>query len=329
LNKHKTHSKSRRIFLYCMMILILLALLTTATYTWFSISRTPRVSDIGLYINAPTGLVLSTAPQGEEWVRRLDYAEMVPETAPLRPVTWSEKEQRFFAAVYGADGRQTGEWLPLSDEINANRDSAYGYYIKATFYATTETAVDVRLTDAMEVEEGISGSGTYLIGTPTWDAENILHTDGGHGSQTAIRVGLRITPMKDGAKQTGQATFLLYEPNSDTHADGSTGYVATPSIDGADSLVPPERLIRQTTSTWTESSPVERNKVIKELGDFETDPKLFSLGVQEMVCIDLYLWLEGQDVDCDNRIGRDARITANMQFFADPAGQSGLVPIPQ
>ena len=329
MKKQTTHRRGGRVFLYCVLILILLSLLTTATYTWFSLSRTPRVSDIGLYINAPTGLVLSTAPQGEEWVRRLDYAEMVGETAPLRPVTWSERDQKFYAAVYGADGRQTGQWMPLSDEANANRDSVYGCYIKATFYATTDTAVNVRLADATEVEEGVSGSGTYLIGTPLWDADNIRHIDGGHGAQTAIRMGLRITPMKDGQKQNDRATFLIYEPNSDTHMDGSTGYVPTPGIHGADTLVPDDRLIRQTTSTWTESDPVQRNRVLRDLGEFETDTGLFSLAAQEVVCIDLYLWLEGQDVDCDNRIGREAQITANLQFFADQGSQSGLQPIPR
>ena len=326
--KKRNHTKGSMVFLYCMMILILLTLLVTATYTWFSISRTPRVSNIGLYINAPTGLVLSTDPEADEWVRQLDFAEMAKETSPLRPVTWSEKDQRFYAAVYGPDGRQTGQWLPLSDEINANRDDVYGYYIKATLYATTDTAVSVSLTHAREVEEGVSGSGTFVMGTPQWDAQNICHFDGGYGAQTALRVGMRITPMKDGQELTDQATFLIYEPNSDTHMNGTTGYLDTPSIDGTDSLVPADRLIRQTASSWTESDPVEHGKVIHSLGQFEKEPKLFNLGVQEIVRMDLYIWLEGQDVDCDNRIGRDAQISANVQFYADPDGQSGLKPLP-
>ena len=320
--------KGSMIFLYCIMILILLTLLVTATYTWFSISRTPRVSNIGLHINAPTGLVLATDPDAEEWVRQLDFAEMAKETAPLRPVTWSEKDQRFYAAVYGADGRRTGQWLPLSDEINANRDDVYGYYIKATLYATTDTAVSVSLTHAREVEEGISGSGTFVIGTPQWDAENICHFDGGHGAQTALRVGIRITPMENGQERNDKSSFLIYEPNSDSHIDGTAGYLATPSIDGTDSLVPEDRLIRQSSSSWKEASPVERGKVIHSLGEFEEEPMLFDLAVQQIVRLDLYIWLEGQDVDCDNRIGRDAQISANIQFYADPNGQSGLKPLP-
>ncbi len=328
MKQRNTSAKGSMVFVYYIMIMILLSLLVTATYTWFSISRTPRVSNIGLYVNAPTGLVLATTPDTDEWLHRLDYAELVSETAPLRPVTWSEQQQRFFAAQYGADGRRTDNWHPLSDENNANRDDVYGYYIKASFYATTDTNIKISLTHAVEVEEGTSGSGTFLIGTPVWDADNILHSDGGHGAQNAVRIGLKFTPVDNTGAVTGDSVFYIYEPNSDTHVDGSTGYQATPSLDGGDSLVPSDRLIRQTTTTWTEADPVQRNVVIHDMGEFEDEPYLYTLNAAEIVRVDMYVWLEGQDVDCDNRIGREAQIMANVQFYADPGGQSGLHPIP-
>lgn len=324
----KYRINGKRVFVYWIMIVILLSLFVTATYTWFTISRTPRVSNIGLSINAPTGLVLSTAPEGAEWVRRLDYAELVDETSPLRPVTWSDADQCFYAAQYGVDGRQTGNWHQLSDENNANRDDVYGYYIKAPFYATTDTAVTVSLTHAVEVEEGVSGSGTYLIGTPEWDPNGIMHNDGGKGAQNAVRVGIRITPMQDGAELAGQSMFYIYEPNCDTHVDEELeGYEPTPSIDGAENLISEEWLIRQTTTTWTEADPVQHGVTYQTMGEFEGNLELFSLNTNEMVKIDLYIWLEGQDVDCDNRIGKEAKILANIQFDADVGGQSGLVPI--
>lgn len=320
--------KGKKVFVYWIMISILLSLLVTASYTWFSLNRTPRVSNIGLYVNAPVGMSLSSAPSGAEWVQQLDFAELVPQTAPLRPVTWSRQDGRFYAARYGNDGRRTGEWEPLSDANNANRDDVYGYYIKATFYATTDTAVKVGLTHAMEVEEGVSGAGTYLIGAPVWDSENVLHSDGGNGAQNAVRVGLRITPMAGGTPQEDGAEFFIYEPNCDTHVDGTVGYQPTPSMDGTEGLVEDAYLIRQTTTTWTEANPVQHGTVIRDMGQFETDTYLYSLQPQEMVRIDLYVWLEGQDVDCDNRIGHEAQILANIQFSADSGGQSGLQPIP-
>lgn len=328
MNEYKFFGKGSRIFIYCIMILILLTLLVSATYTWFTLSRTPRVSNIGLYINAPTGLVISKAPEGEDWVHQLNYVELVPETSPLRPVTWSEKDQRFYAAVYGADGRQTGQWEPLSDSNNANRDDAYGYYIKVTFYATTDTSVDISLTHAMAVSEGVDGSGTYLIGAPVWDSENIMHSDGGAGAQNALRIGLRFTPMENGAPQTDGSVFFIYEPNCDTHIDGTEGYVDTPSIDGTGTLVSPDRIITQSTTTWTEADIVQRDVVVKDMGEFLTDTFLYSLKANDMVKIDMYIWLEGQDMDCTNQIGQDAQIMANIQFDADESGMSGLDPIP-
>ncbi len=322
-------SKKSRIFIYCIMILILLSLLVTASYTWFSLSRTPRVSNIGLYINAPTGLLLSKAPEGEEWVLQLDYRELVDETAPLRPVTWSDQEQRFYAAVYGIDGRQTGRWEPLSDSNNANRDDVYGYYVKATFYATTDTSVNISLTHAVAVSEGIDGAGTFLIGTPVWDYDNLVHTDGGLGAQTAIRIGFRITPMQDGEAQADQAKFVIYEPNCDSHVDGSEGYVPTPSIDGGEHLVSPDRLITQSTTTWTEAEIVQRDVVVKNMGQFLQEPFLYFLEANQMIRIDIYIWLEGQDVDCNNKLGQTAEIMASIQFDADESGMSGLDPIPK
>jgi hypothetical protein len=36
------------------------------------------------------------------------------------------------------------------------------------------------------------------------------------------------------------------------------------------------------------------------------------------------VWLEGQDVDCTNEIGKESQIFVNMQFQAAANGQSGL-----
>lgn len=327
LSRQKTDKKRKKsILIYIYLLLILFTLLTVASYTWFSLSQTPRVSDMRMYVNSQTGLELALTPDAEEWSLQLDFRDMVDETAPLRPVTWSEEQQRFLAVVYGFDGRLTGQWEPLTDERHANTNTYDGYYTMATFYARSGQAVNVSLSPAVEVDDGINGAGTYLIGTPIWDDEEILHSNGGQGAETAVRVGFRITPMKGGKPVSEQATFYIYEPNSDQHIDGSVGYVPTESIDGAATLVPAERLITQTASTWTEAYPVQRDVVIKELGEFNSSTELFSLKAGEMVKIDVYIWLEGQDVDCTNKINK-AQLMANIQFSGEIDAQSGMRPI--
>ena len=46
--------------------------------------------------------------------------------------------------------------------------------------------------------------------------------------------------------------------------------------------------------------------------------------------IELYLWLEGQDVDCSNIMANatePTRILANIQFTGSTENQSGMVPM--
>lgn len=329
--RKQSNKNGKKIFISFYMLLILFTLVTVASYTWFTISRTPQVSDMNLYVNSASRLELSLDPLAadDDWLLQLDLQDMMPASTPLRPITWVDEEQRFYAAAYGLDGRlqDFSKWEPLTDSRHANKNTIEGYYIKLSLFARATQGVDVSLTPAVEVDQGIHGSGTYLIGTPVWNAENVRHDNGGMGAETAVRVGIRITPVDDRGNPDGrESTFYIYEPNCDGHIDGTSGYLPTQSVTGAPGLVEEPFLIRQSSSTWEESDPVEHGVVVKNLGQFQDDTKLFTLATGEMVRIDLYIWLEGQDYDCTNQI-RDAQILASIQFKSDPTGQSGLEPI--
>lgn len=322
----------RRTFIllsYWLAIMALLLLLVAATYTWFSLSKTPRVNDMDLYVSSPSGLEIAQkfdAPD-EDWGQSISFAEIVSETSPLKPCTWSDRDGRFYAPEYGLDGRMTGSWRPLSDSENANMDGEQGYYTMGTVYARSKTAVTVSLSEAVPMEDGTEGAGTYLIGTPVWNSDTVLHDNGGSGAEYAARIGLRVTPLDGEGNTAGASAFYIYEPNSDRHVEGDAGYRETKNIYGDGGLVPADRLITQTTSAWTEVSPVQRNVVFRTMGRFTSDTKLFALKAGETVRIDLYIWLEGQDADCTNQIGEEARIFANIQFAGTYEDQSGLRPI--
>lgn len=356
----KTKKQRKRTVIYIYMLMILLSLLVGVSYTWFTLTRTPRVSNMNVYITSQPGLELSL--DKEEWVLQLDFWDIVNETTPLDenlekpvllPVTWSEERQSFFAAAYGIDGRllDYDDWHPLSDERNANKQNSEGYYIKATFYMRSGMPADISLSPAVEVNEGVDGSGTYVRGVPVWnpgyyemqyDEEGnelgeILvgfgHDNGGQGAENAIRIGFRITTLvlnEEGEyvpDEEKEPEFIIYEPNCDLHADGSRGYMPTASIDGTVTLIDEERLILQTASTWEEADPVENGVVIHTLGEFlEEQQKLFSLKTGEIVQIELYVWLEGQDMDCLNQ-SSDASIQANIQFAGSTETQSGMTEI--
>lgn len=325
--KNRGLSKKTKLIIYAYLLLFLLVISVTATYTWFSLSRTPQVSNLSMYVTSKSGLELALTPDSEKWGSQLSYIDMTSKSFPLRPITWSEKDQRFYAADYGIDGRITDNWQPLSDQQNANLDNRDGYYCIGTMYARTSEDVTVSLTQSAQMAEGVSGSGTYLIGMPIWDKDKLSHTNAGQGAENAVRVGIQIT-LLDGSNRPIEQTkkFYIYEPNCDSHADGKSGYVATESIDGNNSLVPSDRLILQKHSSWTETTPIENGVQVYTIGDFETKTELFFLKANQKAMIKLYLWLEGQDIDCTNAI-REAQIIANIQFKADAKSSSGLQPI--
>lgn len=327
--KSSSNRNGRKIVLSFYLLLVLFLLITTASYTWFALSRTPRVSDMNLYVTSSSRLELSADPLAEEWTLRLALQDLMPASTPLRPITWVDEEQCFYAAAYGIDGRlmNFSYWEKLNDQRHANKDNLDGYYIKLTFYARATGDVTVRLSPAIEVDQGIHGSGTFLIGSPSWNQEKIAHDDLGMGAQMAMRMGIRITPVDEFGEPTGEESrFFIYEPNADTHMDGTEGYLPTPSVTGRESLISDDFLIRQTASFWTESDPVERDVVVKDLGDFMDNPVLFLLDSGEKVRLDVYIWLEGQDRDCVQTI-HEAQIMACLQFDADPGNNSGLIPI--
>ncbi len=312
--------------MWCLLVvLLLLPLLVVATYTWFSISGAPRVNEMGLSVDCGTGLELAFTPDSDEWTQHLNFEDYVEDEGVLRPVTWSEKEQCFFAAEIGDDGRIIGINRPIKDIAGTGPSVSNGYYLKYTFYARTDENVEVSLTPAAVGNDGVWGAGTYVMGTPLWNAREVSHDNGGKGAEYAVRVGFRVVKYDANTKvQKNEEPFFIYEPNSDGHVRAENGVIETASIDGTESLVPIERILRQTSSTWRESNPVQNGVLVHDLGEFIDEPALFRLMSHEFAKIDVYVWLEGQDIDCSNEIGDEARLSVNIQFHADADNSSGL-----
>ena len=308
--------KRRRTFLYLWILLALAVLLTASTYTWFYISRRPHVNDMALHVNTRGGLQISTSADApdEDWLTYLDYSDLVGDDYPLKPVTWSGAQNRFLTVTYGLDGRLYG-YRELSDDRNANRRGSEGYYVMCTYFMRTDTPCEVSLAEAVKVNGGENGAGTYVIGSPEWDAEKMCHTDAGNGAERAIRIGFRITPS-----DAGESDFFVYEPNC-AASDGS-GFHQTTSVDGSSALAY-GKMIFQAYSGWTEADPVLHGTTIKELGQFLVNKPLFRIEPGQVVRIDMYIWLEGRDPDCFSRY-RESKLQANIQFDADYSGQSGL-----
>lgn len=324
--------KREYIAFYLYLLFVLLSLFVVASYTWFSLSRAPRVSNMNVYITSAAGLELSPDPGEENWELQLNVWETGCLPVELRPVTWSDEDQCFWAAGYGADGRllDYSRWQPLTDARNANWPTLDGYYMKSTFYARSGMTTEVSFAPAMLVsEDGTQGAGTYVIGVASWDLENLIHINSGKGAESSIRMGIRTTKVDSSGNPLEGETrgpMVIYEPNSDRHVSGAGGYIPTPSIDGTPTLVPDERLILQEASGWGDMETPEIGSIKLTLGEFIKNPPLFTVNPGEIIKVELYIWLEGQDVDCTNAMN-GAQLIANLQFTGQTESHSGMVPI--
>lgn len=305
-------------------LLVLILLLSSATYTWFAISKTPQVNDMAIYINSNMGMDISWDYKDEDgWGQHLDYSKKFPEKTVLKPVTYSYEDKCFFATRFGVDGRVSDIGQLLSDDRHTNRSDMYGYYVKVTFYVKSTDDVTVSLLDADR------HTGTYVAGTPVWNGENLLHTDGGGGAQYAVRIGFRITDL-DMFRNPVESSerFVIYEPNCVNYESPDGTYIdtykPTQSLDELNGISKKPHTIRQSATSWTEKDPVQMNKVEYKYGEFLDDTTLFELEAGVVTKIDMYLWLEGQDYDCTNLIGEEAEILSSIQFFATEKGQSGM-----
>ena len=329
----KTKQKLISIFLLALLGLVASV---SMTYAWLGISRVPFVSDVALTVMTESAILIAPDVDGApgEWSSYLDASALLPDTAPLRPVTYTE--DGFMKVMYAADGRTSGLEPVTAQDINVRSGTtAAGLsFLEQTgrmlmipiWFKCGGNGGNVTLVAASETVDGQMGGGTYVVGAPVWNSEIIAHENGGHGSEAALRVGFRFTPYDAELNVTGESGFTMYEPNADIHADGTVGYVPTENAYGGP-LIENEHLIIQSASSWNEQDPVLEGTVIYQAGEFTQTQPLFELNPSGLMKVDLYLWMEGQDADCIARAVTDAvNVAANFSFgMSSDAKQTGIV----
>ncbi len=308
------------------MIVVAAVLLTASTYAWMTIASQLMVTDLSLTVVSSNGLEIALDDEGApgEWSSSLDLSTLMEAGVALTPATYSALEDAFQEPEYGTDGRIATmvALLPTylqdilfgEDSSMAEEDTlaTVGVLAIDVWVRTSSEDCSVQLSAPTQVEEGLLGSGTYVVGTPVWNAQTVSHDDGGTGAQNAIRIGFR--PYDENG-ETEQ--IVIYEPNT----DGTT----TLSVDDTgEGLVAEEYLVTQAPSTWAEQDPVLNGSVDYTLGELEADVELFALATGEAKKVTIYIWLEGQDADCTNTIS-NAELLMNLQITAVTEGADASI----
>ena len=310
--------------------------LVAASYAWVTMSAAPIASDFTIFLVSDNddALMLAHDENGVpgEYKLVIDMSEKINVENELVPVSFSALRYGFLIPEYSWDGRIKSSYpVSLTPENPTDDGSSYlfspaadseelgNYLVKSTFWIRSKTfSCTLSLSSLLSGKENQVRNGSYLIGQPTWSDTAGKHVDEGKGAQYAVRIGLFFYGTERDPYDT---KFIIYEPNADGgKAVTVGGEFFTESADNPGKNLAASdsrcKLIQQSTSTWSELDPPLADSVSVTPGVFLSEDRvIMRLEANEERKCTLFVWLEGQDPDCENRI-ESGKIIANLQFSA-------------
>lgn len=329
----KNRKKKKKLSSLIALLVIAIIALGTTTYAWFTSNRTVTISTLDVHVEAQNGLQIST------------------DAATWKTVITNED----IIAGYGTDTNQVPKSMePVSTvgtlDTNGFMEMYYGNIQSTedgtqilTATKTTESkgtsgkfiAFDTFLKVEAESEIEMTTSSSVLPKNPLTDV----------GLQNAARVAFIIegnSPVTDDTsdiralKTSDSTNTRIWEPNYDVHTNAAVTaardtYGITTTTEGADRItysgVKAEISEELETPVLLSKSDASNNPAYfsvvnpsyTTVKDFEVPVTVFTLqpGVTK---VRVYMWIEGQDVDCENNAsGTD--ISYNVQFSVVNKGE--------
>ncbi len=304
----KTTKQLRKIRNTVMMVLICVLLLSTATYAWFSVSSTAKVTNLTMTVGSEQGLQI--APDENKsgngtpgtYSSELEFAADENDTTstyyiakPLLPATMLATDSSIQKPVY-TDGDVTAVEAVESDEILKDGETEDGkyYYYTTTFYLKTtgESNVNVKLAESSLTEtyklqnDATEITGTYIL--------NYLENT----SDAATQVGAKALRIR--LVSAADDTEIIYQPLSDFTPTGQLS-MATDARGNAT------------------TAGVEPTNVQLQDGTFDSAKNDGYITVTpDGTRITMEIWLEGTDDCCaDEIMAQD--IIGQLSFEIDSA----------
>lgn len=325
--------KQRRLLLLLLLLLTTGVFLGTATYAWFTANQTVSVNPIDVNVQAKSGLQISA--DGTNWKSILTNTDLtsasstykaavnqIPNTiepvSTIGTVDANGKMEMFLGTVGTSD--DSDNFILTSTkatEANASGDASNGSFVSYDIFLKTEKATQIYLTANSKVEfKDATDSG---IKNATRVAFVTL------GNTKADDTVANIQALNNGAS----SPVVIWEPNYDSHT--SYGVANARDTYGITNLTAGEGNAAVSydgiKATFDSTAGITlSNATAAKFGDYfsaitpsiqtatsNTENKELvnlSAGVTK---IRVYMWIEGQDVDCEN-YASGGSIAFNLQM---------------
>lgn len=335
MKKHKKKEKKRRYRLFYLLLLLLITTLSlsVSSYAWFTTNRLVRVDLLNVNVRAQGGIEISV--DGTNWKSSVSVDDII--TASDTYPTNTNQIPQTLEAVSTVGKIENGKITMYHGNAVNN---ATGNYV-------LETTRSIEVASAGENSTGKfitfdlflkTNNNTQLYLTPESNA-----TYGGNKS-VGIENAVRFAFVEEGTTFTGaplgtiqsmttsdQSKVHIWEPNYDTHTeygienarDVYQMNITSPSeplnYDGVLNEIP--KIAGVTTNNASENKyPMYFQRVNIDYytkNNFDNNVQIFSIN-SGITKIKVYMWIEGQDVDCENNAAI-GNVALNLSFSTNPA----------
>ena len=286
--------KSRGLKAKLMLCLLYAAVLSTATYAWFTLNNKPKVFNLALTAAGAGDLMIADDIGGPgEYGEELDLktATQSPskmEEMMLNPVT-TKTVETFYEPVYTGTAVTSAKEITDMDELHTKYVYEKTFYLKAGSIKngrgtaiTTGAAkkYDIMLLGPKQAEEN--------TGCEIRQADGATSTVAGDTAANSIRISFKVE---------GQ-DVAVYEPNSDKHN-------TDPDI--------AEDRIKGEYGTYDTLKQVNDGSFAD--GEDGNSKRMFTIEEEQDVKVTMRVWMEGTDEDCTNSNELD-EIVGNIQFIS-------------
>ena len=270
------------------MMLMGIVSLTGVTYAWFSQSDTAVVGGMNLgIVSKEGGVLMSAVPTPSEWAFRLDLDMQETEFNPSSMTPGNIQENGKIQFYNGVINESKPSDI-YTEAVTQNK-----YYIEKDIYFYNDS-----LEEAIKV---------------VLDKESTILSDVTNGVDMAMRLAI----VNHGAytkgteasginefKTTDPANVMIYEFNPKQHLDGGTDVRTTYGVKAA-SGVNNFFNTKDEEDAIADGNPDTNAKYLDKTTAVykdSVDNVSFEIPADSYYRITVYLWLEGQDVDCKNAI---------------------------
>ena len=297
-----------------LMLLVTAVALTTASYAWFSTAAAVAIDGIDVNVTAASGIQVST--DAADWKTVLSVADLT--AAADDPGAYTGHTNQFASVL-----------APVSTAGDLSTagifDMFYGELVEDTEVTLTTTS----LTDtagytghyvAFDVFiKTVEDTDIYL--GPTSDVTyNLAGVDA--GLQYSARVGF-LNKGTDATATPATAVALnssveqvIWEPNADQHTDyainslGASGVETTYAVIAEGTLLDSDAAVPSATY-FDEITALDHGLLVSNEGSTPTTDVIFT-AYAGITKLRIYIWIEGQDIDCENTTSLGDGITVTV-----------------